>query len=373
MDARDVTAGQATVSGAAARPSSFARQGLALVVTLIAAACAFFHGSLAQASTSSPPQRLHDTGLFVGNSVTEISPGILAFSPQYPLWSDGATKRRWIALPAGTHIDAARADAWEFPQGTKLWKEFSARGRRVETRFIERLQDGSWRYAAYVWNDAGTDAVLAPKEGVVVKAAQLSYSVPGELDCRACHEGAAAPVLGFSALQLSSDRDPLAPHAESTDTVDLRALVSRGWIRNLPAAILEKPPRIAASSPVERAALGYLHGNCGHCHGKPDQAGASVPVGVLLAQSVVEPDSAAAILRSLISAPSRFRPAGSQQPAQIVAPGAPHESVLPVRMRSRDPHVQMPPLGTDIPDLEAIALIERWIDKNLQTSKEQKP
>jgi hypothetical protein len=342
-------------------------------VTLLAAACAFFHGSIAHASTSSAPQRLHDTGLFTGGSVNDIGAGILAFSPQYPLWSDGAKKRRWIALPPGTFIDAARADAWEFPRGTKLWKEFSAGERRVETRFIERLQDGSWRYATYVWNDAGTNAVLAAKDGAVLKAADRSYTIPGEVDCRACHEGAAAPVLGFGALQLSSDRDPLAPHAESEHMIDLRALVSRGWIRNLSPRLLEKPPRIAASSPVERAALGYLHGNCGHCHGKPDQAGASVPVGVLLAQSVVEPESAAAVRRSLVGAPSRFRPARSEQPARIVTPGASHASVLALRMRSRDPNVQMPPLGTDLPDLEALALIERWIDTSLQTTKELKP
>ena len=54
------------------------------------------------ASAAAPPlpQRLSDTGLFVAGSTSEIAPGSVAFSPQYPLWSDGATKRRWIALPA---------------------------------------------------------------------------------------------------------------------------------------------------------------------------------------------------------------------------------------------------------------------------------
>jgi len=36
-------------------------------------------------------------------------------------------------------------------------------------------------------------------------------------DCRACHEGRTTPVLGFSALQLSPDRDPNAPHAQFHD------------------------------------------------------------------------------------------------------------------------------------------------------------
>jgi hypothetical protein len=62
-----------------------------------------------------------------------------------------------------------------------------------------------------------------------------------------------------------------------------------------------------------------------------------------------------------------------QQGAQIVVPGASHASVLAMRMRSRDPRVQMPPLGTEVPDTEALALIERWIDYSLQSPKEPKP
>src|SRR5262245_53694809 len=213
------------------------------------------------------PQRLADTGLFLPGS-TAVRPGNVLFTPQYPLWSDGAGKRRWFSLPAGTFIDATRPDAWEFPRGTRLWKEFAYGARKVETRFIERLSDGSWRFAAYVWDDDGTDAVLAPSAGVpslsVARAPSGRYVIPAEADCRACHEGAAVPVLGASALQLSPDRDALAPHADPVDVagIDLRGLLARGWLRNLPRELLDQPPRIAASSSVERAALGYLHANC---------------------------------------------------------------------------------------------------------------
>ena len=172
---------------------------------------------LAASERSTPlPQRLSDTGLYVAGSVTTVRADNIAFAPQYPLWSDGTSKRRWIYLPPGTAIDASRIDAWEFPVGTRLWKEFSY-DRRVETRFIERLADGSWRFAAYVWNEAGTDAVLAAEDGAVLPISAAPggrYTVPSRNDCLACHEGAPVPVLGFSALQLSPDRDPLAPHAE---------------------------------------------------------------------------------------------------------------------------------------------------------------
>ena len=64
---------------------------------------------------AAPPQRLADTGLFERGSTTEIRAGVLSFSPQYPLWSDGAAKRRWLYLPPGTFIDASRPDAWVSP------------------------------------------------------------------------------------------------------------------------------------------------------------------------------------------------------------------------------------------------------------------
>jgi hypothetical protein len=333
------------------------------------------HATSAAPASAPLPQHLSQTGLFVQGTVSEIAPRATAFSPQYPLWSDGATKRRWIALPTGSSIDASNPDAWEFPVGTKLWKEFSL-GRRVETRYMERMGDGSWRFATYLWNDAGTDATLAPQQGAMVSVAAARdgrYAVPGEYDCRACHEGAAVPVLGFSALQLSSDRDPLAPHASTTrDAVDLRTLVQRGVVRNLPRALVVTPPRIAARSPLERAALGYLHGNCGHCHSVPNAAGASVPVGIVLAQQVQDPRlSVETARRSLIDAASRFRPHGTTSRTFVIVPGVASASVLPLRMRSRDARVQMPPLGTTIVDDEALALIERWINDDIHQTATQ--
>ena len=110
------------------------------------------------------PEHLRDTGLYAPGNCDELGTGVLPFSPQYPLWSDGAEKRRWIRLPPGTRIDARNPDRWVFPVGTRLWKEFSL-GRRLETRMLERPREG-WRFAPYVWTEDGTAAVLAPPEGV---------------------------------------------------------------------------------------------------------------------------------------------------------------------------------------------------------------
>lgn len=312
------------------------------------------------------PARLHDTGLYATGSGTDIAPGVAPFSPQYPLWSDGASKRRWIYLPPDTAIDARDPDAWEFPVGTRLWKEFSM-GRRVETRMIERVADGSWRFMAFVWDDGGEQAMLAPAGGIaalpVATAPGGRYTIPSQYDCLACHDDQ-APVLGFSALQLSPDRDPLAPHAETppAGALDLPAVVDQGLLVNLSAALLARPPRIDAVSPEERAVLGYLHGNCGHCHAAPGTSEAAVPVDVRMAQRVGEAASAARVRDSLIHMSARYRPAGVADGAVLVKPGNARDSILYLRMSSRDPRVQMPPLGTALPDSDALSLIARWID-----------
>jgi hypothetical protein len=316
--------------------------------------------------TAPLPQRLSDTGLFMPGSTTEVQPGVLPFAPQYPLWSDGTRKRRWIRLPQGSTIDASRVDEWDFPVGTLLWKEFGYT-RPIETRTIERLRDGTWRFAAYVWDAEGTDAVLAAAEGVTVAAPGApggQYAVPSRTDCLACHEGAPVPVLGFSALQLSPDRDPQAPHAEPprADRVDLKTLVASGVLRDLPPVLLAAPPRVQARTPTARAALGYLHGNCGHCH---NAAGALTGLELVLAQQADPASrSADATIASLLGHSSRFRPHGGDASQRVaVANGT---GVLAFRMKTENPLARMPPLGVRVVDTEGAALIERWISHDLQ-------
>ena len=99
--------------------------------------------------------------------------------------------------------------------------------------------------------------------------------------------------------------------------------------------------------------------------------GASVPVPVRLEQSPSNDlESASSVLRSLLGAVSRFQLPGVG--VHVIAPGSASQSVLPARMRSRDPRVQMPPLGTVVPDHEALTLIERWIN-DLPHNKELQP
>ncbi len=335
---------------AAAYRCRIALAGATLFLALVAAANAFSQPA------AQPPKALHETGLYVDRAMLQVDPRHLAFSPQYPLWTDGATKRRWISLPPGTTIDASDPDAWVFPVGTRFWKEFAFAGQRVETRYLERTAEG-WIYAAYAWSGDGHDATLVAERGrrhAYPLGGGRSHTIPGVNDCKACHQGGRSEVLGFSALQLSPDRDPNAPHAEPSD-LDLTVLIERGLLIGLPQQ--HKAPRIHASSATERAALGYMHGNCGHCH---NQQGSLQNLGLFLRHVTtadVEPARASTAGRPMT------KPAPGQSPDAVlrIAPHHPEQSALLQRIASRIPALQMPPLGTALVDDQAVALLRRWV------------
>jgi hypothetical protein len=312
---------------------AFLLRALALALTLNCIAAAAW-------AAAWPPARLQDTGFEAADK--------FEFAPRYPLWTDGAAKRRWLSLPRGASIGTAQADAWSFPRGTRLWKEFAFEGRKVETRYIERGRDGQWRFAAYVWNAAGTEAVLAPERGIDVVLPHGSYRVPGRHDCVACHGSTEVPVLGLAAVQ--------------AHPADLHALAARGWLRGTPAAA-----EIHADAEIERAALGYLHGNCAHCHNTTPNR---VPLALTLRQRAADPRASRdEVLRSLLAAP-RYRAHDAAEASPAVVPGQPDASLLVHRMATRDARVQMPPLGTSAADTEGLALVRRWI-ANLSSPKEK--
>ena len=327
----------------------------------------------ASASIHAQPALLSETGLFtpVEPGVPErLAPGLIAFTPRYPLWSDGAAKRRWLRLPPGAAIDARDADAWRFPRGTRLWKEFSHGGRPIETRYIEHGLDGRWRHAADPWRADGRDADLVPVRGVPAWPAPRApggvYALPSVADCQACHESSAVPVLGFSAVQL-----PATP-SESSEGTTLQRLVAERRVRRLDPALVAEPPAVAGADADERAALGYLHGNCGHCH---NRSGHQVPLRLTLAQRARDPARGRAeVLASTFGAKPRFRaPGAAEARVPIVAPGDPARSLLVQRMTSRDPRLQMPPLGTTVADDAGLALVRRWITHDPELERRAPP
>lgn len=309
------------------------------------------------------PERLSETGLYAADGT--IDPRNRIYEPQYPLWTDGADKARWIRLPDGMPIDTSDLDAWKFPAGTTVWKEFAWAGHKVETRMIRIEEDGSPTYATYVWNEEQTDAVLAPAQGVPAAyefAPGKRHSIPGLIDCQSCHASAPSPLLGFTALQLSDDRDPLAPHARPlpNGAVTLNALIGEGRLAPAQLELLENPPRIRTIDPLARAAQGYLSANCGSCHntrGPLARLGFSFLYEVACKDTCIEPATATAV-----AARGRFAiPGVAPDEARIIAPGHPEFSAVVYRLKSRRPISQMPPLGTVVVDSVAADLLSQWV------------
>jgi hypothetical protein len=69
------------------------------------------------------PSELRCTGLYGDWATRTIASDVEYYDPGYKLWSDGAVKRRWIRLPPQTQIDTTDMEDWQFPVGTKIWKE----------------------------------------------------------------------------------------------------------------------------------------------------------------------------------------------------------------------------------------------------------
>lgn len=324
---------------------------VALLVLLYAslAACAPRREAADGAADDALPPTLAATGLFADPASRTIAADVVAFSPRDPLWSDGAVKRRWLRLPPGTAIDASDPERLVFPAGTRFWKEFAFE-RPVETRYLELRADGRWRYATYLWDARGEQAPLAPECGVrgaYELAGGARFDVPSRTDCLACHEGGAGPVLGFSVVQLAGGPE-------------LAALAARGLVRGLPERYLAQPPRLAAASERERAALGWLHANCAPCHNSRGPL-ASLRLD-LEARPDDHPDAAPRALATALGVPARA-PLGDAQ--LRLAAGSPEASVLWRRLATRHAALQMPPLGTRLVDAQARDLIAAWIRDDL--------
>jgi hypothetical protein len=187
------------------------------------------------------PTRLSETGLFASTADHRPAPGLIPYDVNAPLWSDGALKERFIALPGDSRIefDAVKfptpPPGWRFPHNTVLVKTFSlemkqgdpASRRRLETRLLhhKRMPGNDDEYGAqvwlgytYVWNAEQTDAVLLDAAGedrtfTIQDAAapggtrQQTWHFPSRSECALCHTMAAKYALGVNTLQMNRDFD----------------------------------------------------------------------------------------------------------------------------------------------------------------------
>lgn len=285
------------------------------------------------AKLSQLPRELSKTGI--------ARPDVREFRPRFELWSDGAVKRRFIQLPPGERVDTSNMDDWSFPVGTQLWKEFTVDGVRVETRLLRKVGEGAsdWLAQAYVWNVDGSDAIATPNGKSNVLGTE--HDVPGASECTACHGGRASFALGFSAVQLAYD----APEG----LLDLQQLSEQKLVSSAPAPELSVPGDATA-----RAALGYLHGNCAHCHNqaRPRAAGSRC----------YNPDNSLDFWLKTEELASVEGTATYRSGRGIAfEPGDPASSRMLELMSTRGFLRQMPPLGTEHVDGSAVAVVTRWV------------
>ena len=123
-------------------------------------------------------------------------------------------------------------------------------------------------------------------------------------------------------------------------------------------ALVATPPRIQTADPATRAILGYLVANCSMCHNGSGEIAALAPV-IRVPELLQDAD---AVARVLVSHPTRWQVPGVRDGESVlVHPGEPSRSAMLVRMRSRAPSSQMPPLGTVVRDQQAVDAVSAWI------------
>lgn len=307
-----------------------------------------------------PPPLLSQTGAFADVGTLTPSAALITYDLIVPFWSDGAEKRRWIAVPndGAARIREAADGEWSFPAGTVFVKHFEiatdearpeAR-RRLETRLLVRDAKGGVYGRSYRWRADGSDAELvrsAQVESLTIRTPgggrRQNWFYPGPADCRQCHTPAAGGVLGVKPRQL--DRAFTYPSGVTDNQL-------RTWGHlSLIDADTPRTPRLAGLDDhrrtIEDRARSYLDANCSHCH-RPGGAAADFDAryGTPLRE------------QRLIGVPARinFGIDGARQ----IAPNDPWRSMVLARLTTLEP-TRMPPLSHEVVDRRGVELIREWI------------
>jgi uncharacterized repeat protein (TIGR03806 family) len=299
-----------------------------------------------------PPPLLSQTGCFDANDPSTPVDGVIPFAPSAQLWSDGATKRRWLALPDDATIDVQPDGDFIFPPGSVLMKEFSVAGQRVETRFfVRQVANGKWAGYTYAWNGAQTDATLQDEnEGSVPLTGGGTWTTPSHADCAACHTTIANTNLGPEVAQLNH----AITYPSGVRANQLETLAHIGLLTNAPTG--PQPSLAAIDDPtrsIEDRARGYLHANCSGCHrpGGPTFTPPDFRYATALHDMGIcnVPPTIDDLLGYIPDNPMLF------------APGDPQRSVMWWRDTSTDPAIRMPPLMRTTTLPIAAFVLSGWI------------
>jgi len=303
-------------------------------------------------------ENLSDYGFFKGTLKEQIpSDGVVLYTLNSPLFSDYASKLRFVKLPAGQSVAYNPDSVLQFPVGTAIVKTFyypiddrnPKKGRRLmETRVLLHEAKG-WVALPYIWNKEQTDAVLEVAGGSdqvswidgAGKKQSFEYQVPNMNQCKGCHErsGEMTPI-GPSVRQLNDGRQ--LQHGETA-----------GLIKGLPKDHIPALVNYSdASASLDDRVKAYLDINCAHCHNPTGPARSS---GLYLTWDSKD-RTAYGFLKPPVAAGR-----GSGNLSYDIVPGKPDQSILHYRMASRDPGVMMPELGRQLTHREGVELVRSWI------------
>jgi uncharacterized repeat protein (TIGR03806 family) len=311
------------------------------------------------------PQKLSEWRLFRANQPALVpNDRVLPYDLNTPLFSDYASKYRFVWMPAGTSAKYSQDETFEFPVGTLFAKTFAfplngpnAPEKLIETRLLVRAKTG-WVALPYIWDTAQRDAALQlVPDPVPIRYTEASgqtrdftYFIPNVNECKQCHEhNKVLEPIGPKARNLNKDY----PYAGGTAN-QLARWTRVGYLQGAPdpaaapkAAKWDDP----TSGTLDARARAYLDNNCAHCHQPAGSAGYSG-----LDLRITQADD-----RKLGSykIPTSAGRVGNLK--FDVLPGRPDESILLARMEATKPKIMMPQIGRSVVHAEGVALIREWI------------
>ncbi|MBK1834458.1 cadherin domain-containing protein [Roseibacillus ishigakijimensis] len=327
------------------------------------------------------PQALAELGLFADLSDFSPNPGVLPYQPILKFWSDGADKSRWFTLPdPADSMEFSTDGPWQFPVGTIWVKHFNfdldrenpgTSVKRLETRVLVQNEDGGYG-VSYQWNEDDTTATLVPTEGVDFdltfqdkngESHTQSWRIPSRAECMTCHNATAGVGLSFNTRQLNHDG---TLQGESGNFLTL--LAQSGYLGNFPGNPESLPHHFRPDEEtidLEARVRSYLDVNCAYCH----QPGGGVPPGSWDGRAHLSLPETGLLYGQPVSE-------GTAHPEHVfVRPGDKDHSVLWNRLNARtatngnyNGESQMPPLATNVPDPEGLALLAEWIDHHANTA-----
>lgn len=296
------------------------------------------------------PTALSETGCVDPANPAAPAEGMISYEVNSPLWSDGADKSRWFAIPDGTQIEVNSDGTWTFPVGSVIVKQFRDGDTPMETRLLVLHDDGAWTGYSYAWNETGTDATLLTGSSTAVFG-DVDWAYPSRAECLRCHTTAAGNVLGVRTEQLNGDHtyDELGGGTYN----QLDALDAMGFFATSPGSADTLPawPSPTGTASATDRGRAYVASNCAFCH-LPDGTGGGT-MDLRYATSFADMG---------ICGADPINGDLDVDGAVLFDPGSPDTSLIALRMGSVDAH-RMPPLGTSLVDDDGLAAVRDWISE----------